>query len=160
LFFCHDGEWLRCSGDQINRSDAEFVFGFMVFTEMKAILAFCLILISIALYMYLELKTKFSQPVPYLHFAIALVGLVLLGVLLKQHFSWFRAVLLVVGVVLSGGFVWWTLSYSRYDTDPAEMKGKSAADFVLINRQFTKVPLGDMLSKSERTLVLFYRGYW
>ena len=132
----------------------------MVFTDMKAILAFCLILISLALYMYLELKTKFSQPVPYMHFVLALAGLVLLGVLLKQNFTWFRAVLMVLGVVLSGGFVWWTLSYSRYDAAPAEMNGKSAADFVLINRQFTKVPLGDMLGKSERTLVLFYRGYW
>lgn len=127
---------------------------------MKAFFAFALIPLSFGLYLYLETKTEFSQRVPWLHYGLSLVGLILLALLIKEKASWFRVSLTVVGVILVGGFAWWTLSYSTYKDDPGEMTGKSVAEFFLANRQGTLVNLGQLMGNFDRTLAVFYRGYW
>ena len=127
---------------------------------MKPFLAFTLILLSFGLYLYLETKTGFSQNVPWLHYGIALVGVGLLVKLLRANFNWWRCTLTSLGVIFTAGFVWWTLSYSSYGEAPQKTAKTLPENIILVNRQATEVDLGVLLGRFDRTLAIFYRGYW
>lgn len=144
---------LRCA---TRRSAASYNRG------MKTFLALLLVVGSVVAYMVLAVQFGIYQRVPFVHIALALAGVVWLGVLLRQRFSWKRLSALAFATLLTGFYSWWTLVFSEYEVREHRAKAGEvlAALPELELLEASGSPTRLFTGKERATLVVFYRGFW
>lgn len=129
---------------------------------LKHLLPVALIMLAIISYFVLALVFGIYQAVPWPHIVVALVGCVLLTRLAIQEKRLPPWLATATGVAFTGLFVWYTLSYSAYETralnvDENQVVGE-LANLELPNQDGEPTSL--FADGQRATLLVFYRGYW
>lgn len=129
---------------------------------MKTFLALLLVIGALASYMVLALSFGVFQHYPVVHYLLALGGIAWLAVLLRQRFTWRRVAALSFGLLLTAGFLFWTLAGSEYERREHRARaGEVLAELPaleLLNE--AGAPTRLFTSTERATLLVFYRGYW
>lgn len=129
---------------------------------LKHLLPVALIMLALISYFVLALVFGIYQAVPWPHFLVASFGclwLAWLAVEAKQLRPWLAT---ATGVIFTGLFIWYTMSYSAYDARTLAVSEQQVvgplADLRLLNQNGEPAALFE--DGRRATLVVFYRGYW
>ena len=132
---------------------------------MKPLLAFLLVLAGLVSYLIVGPALGWYQPIPFVHFLVALVGLLWLFRLHKRSRGIMIWVYQVAGWLLFLLFGWWTLFESSYGPPPPELR--AGRDYAAILEQVTladaqgqPVNLRERIGRDRGTLLVFFRGFW
>lgn len=129
---------------------------------MKTLVAFSMVVGAVASYMVLALHYGVFQHYPWPHYLLALGGLFWLVVLIRERFTWLRALTLGFSLFLTGLYGWWTLSFSEY----VVREHRAKAGEVLATLPELRLPnaAGEVVRLFEgderAVLLVFYRGFW
>ena len=132
---------------------------------MKVFLCLLLVIVSFVSYPILSPKLNFYQYHPVLHYLGMSAGIVLLVFLMVRKFTWPRlaAALFSVGVVCFT--IWYTVSFSQYDSTHAAIAAGDTVDtrlkqVPLVTASGRTIVLGDVLRNNRAVLVVLNRGQW
>lgn len=129
----------------------------------RAAVPFLIVLGSVALYFLLLVGFGVYQRYPVAHFIACGVGSIWLLALFAQERTWGRAAVALAAVGITGGYVWYTLSYSSYaPRAQAVAEGQVLAELAtlrLIDQDGEQRTLLDP-EDGRATLLVLYRGYW
>ncbi|MEM8929619.1 MAG: hypothetical protein AAGE94_00495 [Acidobacteriota bacterium] len=127
-------------------------------------MALLLVVASIVAYFVLATRYAVFQAVPWVHLLVAAGACVWLAIDWRRHAGKGRLAALVVAVVLTAFYTWYTLDLSSYrgETPPSFAVGDQFADLRLVelpDASGNALPLlGDGTARA--TLIVFYRGFW
>lgn len=130
---------------------------------MKFAHGFLAVLVAWLSYFVLSLQFGVYQRYPVGHILLALAGIVVMLIKMKNDFSFpkFGATLFSVATLVF--FAWWAQAYSTYG-EPAQRFGASAVragqNFGLKTTEGKDFDFNAALKKSKRTLLVFNRGVW
>jgi len=132
---------------------------------MKKWLAFLLVLVGILSYFFVSTQLGWYQRYPIVHFALALAGLVLLFRAVRSKFTVSGLLLNLVGWALFLFFVWFSLSFSTYDTVKTryargDVLPLSESGLNLLDQDGQAISLAKSFQGHRGNLLVFYRGYW
>ncbi len=130
---------------------------------MKIALAFLLVLVSIASYLYLALVHGIYQKVPVAHLAGAGIGVALLARLAWSKRSRTAAALAVLSALIAGLFALDTFYFSMYaERAPRLRPGDEVAAEDLALRDASGAPFDfeEEIRRAPATILVFYRGFW
>lgn len=129
---------------------------------MKTVLALLLVIASIVSYVVLATQFGVFQQWPVAHYLSALAGLAWLAILIRQRFTWPRALALVLCLLLTGLYVFWTLSFSRYEPrEHAAKPGEAVTELAALELPGpTGAPTRLFQGGERAVLLVFYRGSW
>ena len=128
--------------------------------KMKSVLGVLVVVAGATVYFVLWHFLAWQQEIPFVSFSLMSLGVIWLARLLWERRTVYRFLMSGIGCVLTGLFVWWTLSYSKYDTavsDNGDLRLPGHAAFFpsFATKNLSK---GEFLT--GKTLVVFYRGHW
>lgn len=129
----------------------------------RAAVPILLVFGSVSLYFLLLVGFGVYQRVPVLHFLACIAGSLWLAGLFVRERTLGRAAVAGTAILLTAGYLWYTLSYSTYPprTQPT-VEGEVVTELVtlrLTNHEGVERPLLDP-EGSRATLLILYRGYW
>ncbi len=131
---------------------------------MPTVLGLGLVLVSIVSYFLLVMTLGVYQRYPLPHFLGAAIGIFVLARHVVEKRSWVRIAALVLGVALSGLYVWYTLDYSTYATRELRVhEGQTISALATLERldeQGRTQPVLANNAGTKATLLVFYRGFW
>ncbi len=130
---------------------------------MKALAYFLIIPAAMILYFILATSLGFYERYPILPFILMAVGLFFLIRLLFSKFTILRLFLTMAGLVLTGFFGWWTLSYSTFSDLENPVAVGAQVDVMsaeLLDSLGETRTLGEIQGDSAAIMLIFYRGYW
>ena len=126
--------------------------------------AFALIALVATLFSYMILSTRFglSQRFPIIHYLLGLAILLYMTRQVVAKYNHFKLFTNILGWCVYGAFLWYTLSYSSYDTQPEIEVGSNPGIHEVVLRDSSGNPfdLEKELANRDMTLLIFYRGYW
>lgn len=129
---------------------------------MKTLLALALVIVAIASYFVLALGFGVFQLYPVVHYVLAIAGCAWLAFLVRRQPGWRRGLALVCGLVLTGFYLWYTLSYSTYENRAHRVaEGEVVAMLSDLHLTDQDGETATVLAADARaTLLVFYRGFW
>lgn len=130
---------------------------------MRSLAALAVILLSIIIYVVLAIQFGLYQKYPVPHFISIGIGLFLLAKVIAERFTIFRLLLNIAGWILALFFVWWTLSYSKYEDHNPKIALGAHVDVLSLaiqNSENENTTLQEELGDSDAILLVFYRGHW
>ena len=132
---------------------------------MKTFLYFCLVVASPILYFELTPMLSFYQYYPILSYLGMALGVFLLIRLMRNQFTKLRLAAVIISGVLFVAFLWYTLGYSEYASNTANITAGEIADenlrrIVLSSTTGEELHLGNYLENNQATLIVLNRGSW
>lgn len=123
-----------------------------------------LTLFAIISYFVLALGFGVFQRYPVVHLLLALVGFAGLLWSLVHEFNARRLVFLLLAGVFAGGYVWYTLDYSNYESTDVEVSEGTTLEALrgleLTAHDGSSTPVLASANEATATLMVFYRGFW
>lgn len=129
---------------------------------IKTVFAVLVTIVSIVSYVVLATRFGIWQRWPFPHYLGALAGAVWLALLIRQRFTWPRALAMVFCLLLTSLFFYWTVVFSSYETrEHAAKPGEILAELpALALPGATGTPTPLFTGQERAILLVFYRGSW